>query len=125
MFRMFSISTDFDHISPTIAPFCNLLDGTLKYPSLDYLYGFRVLICTLATSGCLVRARKNKEFNAGHFGYVFIDECASAHETMSLIPIAGINKKLSCATIRDFNSNFGCLQQVYVHLLTQSMQISF
>lgn len=89
MLRMFSQSYDHDQISPTIHPFCNLFDGELKYPALDYLYKYRVLICTLATSGCLVRARTCAEYNQRHFGYVFIDECASAHETMSLIPIAG------------------------------------
>lgn len=87
--RMFSQSYDHDKISSTLEPFCNLYDGELKYPSLDYLYRFRVLICTLSTAGCLVRARASEIFDAAHFGYVFIDECASAHETMSLIPIAG------------------------------------
>lgn len=92
MFRMFSASYDLDQISDTIRPFCNLFEGELKYPSLDYLYQFRVLICTLSTSGCLVRARHCLDYNRHHFGYVFIDECASAHETMALIPIAGKRK---------------------------------
>lgn len=86
---MFSMAYDHEKISSTIEPFCNLYDGELKLPSLDYFYKFRVLICTLSTAGCLVRARENFKFNAAHFGYIFIDECASAQETMSLIPIAG------------------------------------
>lgn len=89
MFRMFSKSYDLDQISATIKPFCNLFDEELKYPGLEYLYKFRVLICTLSTSGCLVRARHSIHFDPKHFGYVFIDECASANETMALIPIAG------------------------------------
>lgn len=92
MMRMFSKSHELDQISPTIEPFCNLFDGELQYPSLESLYGFRVLICTLSTSGCLVRARISSTFNPSHFGYVFIDECASAHETMALIPITGNDK---------------------------------
>lgn len=91
MLRMFSMSYDLDQISSTIRPFCNLFDGELKYPSLEDLYKFRVLICTLSTSGCLVRARHCSTFDPSHFGYVFIDECASAHETMALVPIAGMN----------------------------------
>lgn len=92
---MFSASYDHEKISSTIAPFCNLYDGELKYPILDYLYKFRVIICTLSTSGTLVRAGLlSRHFRAQHFDYVFIDECASAHETMSLIPIAGKEKKL-------------------------------
>lgn len=89
MLRLLSTSYDLDKISSTIKPFCNLFDGELKYPALEYLYKFRVLVCTLSTSGCLVRARKSFHFNPKHFGYVFIDECASANELMSLIPIAG------------------------------------
>lgn len=92
MLRLFSLSYDLDKISATIKPFCNLYDGELEYPSLECLYEFRVLICTLSTSGCLVRARISTDFNPKHFGYVFIDECASAHETMALIPIAGKDK---------------------------------
>lgn len=91
LLRMFSKSYDHDKIISTLEPFSNLYDGELKYPSLDYLYEFRVLICTLSTAGCLVRARESQVFEAAHFDYVFIDECASAHETMSLIPIAGKN----------------------------------
>lgn len=94
LLRMFSMSHDHDKISSTVEPFCNLYDGELKYPSLDYLYKFRVLICTLSTAGCLVRVRNSSKFNAAHFGYVFIDECASAQETMALIPIAGKKKML-------------------------------
>lgn len=86
MFRMFSASYELDKISPKIQPFCNLFDGELKFPSLEYLYEFRVLICTLSTAGNLVRACGSIP---SHFGYVFIDECASATVTMSLIPIAG------------------------------------
>ncbi|XP_037036186.1 putative helicase mov-10-B.2 isoform X2 [Bradysia coprophila] len=100
MLRMFSMSYELDQISSTIEPFCNLFDGALKYPSLEYLYGFRVLICTLSTSGCLVRARISSNFDPSHFHYVFIDECASAHETMALIPIAGL-----CTSVGKVHAN--------------------
>lgn len=89
MFRMYSMSYDISKISSEIKPYCNLFGDELKYPSLDYLYKFRVIICTLSTSGCLVKARHNACFTSDHFGYIFIDECASAQETMALIPIAG------------------------------------
>lgn len=67
---------------------CNLYNdlNELKYPSLDYIYQYRVVICTLATAGCLVRANCDPK----HFSYVIIDECASALETMALVPIAGL-----------------------------------
>ncbi|XP_037051434.1 putative helicase mov-10-B.1 [Bradysia coprophila] len=87
MLRMLSVSHDKADISSTIKPFCNLFDGRLNYPELSYLYKFRVLICTLSVSGCLVRAYKS---DPKHFSYVFIDECANACETMTLVPIAGL-----------------------------------
>ncbi|KAG4069838.1 hypothetical protein HA402_009545 [Bradysia odoriphaga] len=87
MLRMLSVSQDKTDISSTLKPFCNLFDGKLNYPELSYLYKFRVLICTLSVSGCLVKAHKS---DPKHFGYVFIDECASACETMTLVPIAGL-----------------------------------
>lgn len=89
MLRMYSLSYELEKLNPAIKPFCNLFNGEFKYPSLQDLYRYRVLICTLSTAGCLVRARNNNGFSSSHFSYVFIDECASAHETMSLIPIAG------------------------------------
>lgn len=89
MLRMYSMSYELDKLSSAIKPFCNLYDGQFKLPCLEDIYRYRVLICTLSTSGCLTRARHNFNFKPNHFGYVFIDECASAHETMALIPIAG------------------------------------
>lgn len=89
MLRMYSLSYELEKLSPSIKPYCNLFKGEFKYTSLKDLYQYRVLICTLSTAGCLVRARHNIEFRSNHFDYVFIDECASAHETMALIPIAG------------------------------------
>lgn len=86
---MYSLSYDTRKISSEIKSYCDLFDDELKYPSLDYLYKFRVLVCTLSTSGCLSRARHDACFRPDYFSYVFIDECASAHETMALIPIAG------------------------------------
>lgn len=106
MLRMFSMSYDLDEISSTIEPFCNLFDNELKYPALNYLYKFRVLICTLSVSGCLVRARNSIYFDPKHFGYVFIDECASANETMTLIPIAGKDTFFSSMNSNESTSHF-------------------
>lgn len=58
-------------------------------PELTCLYGYRVVICTLCTSNCLIRARSHKLWKPDHFNYVIIDECANTHETTALVPIAG------------------------------------
>lgn len=86
MFRLYSKSKDLDIISRSIKNYSNLFGDELKYPPLDYLYKYRVIICTLAMAGCLVRAKCKPD----HFSYIMIDECGSAHETAALIPIAGL-----------------------------------
>lgn len=89
MFRLYAVSYNLDNISSTIKRVCNLSEDKLYTPDLSTLYQYRVLICTLSTAGCLTITRANSVFRANHFQYVFIDECASSHETMTLIPIAG------------------------------------
>lgn len=92
MLRMYSKSFDLDKLSATLRPYCNLVatchGDEFQYPCFEDLYRYRVLVCTLSTAGYLVK--DTKCFKSNHFGWIFIDECASAHETMSLIPIAGI-----------------------------------
>lgn len=59
-------------------------------PSLAYIYQFRVIVCTLLTSGCLARSRDaDDKFDSGHFKYVFIDEAACAQSSVALVAIAG------------------------------------
>lgn len=91
MYRFFAKSYRNDNINPKIAENSNYArDGKIYYPSLKFLYQFRVFVCTLVSAGCLTRARKYpKVWRPNHFGYVIIDECTSAHETTCLIPIAG------------------------------------
>lgn len=97
MLRMYSMSYDLKKVSSTIEPYCNLIGDEFKLPPMHEIYKFRVLICTLSMSAFLTTGTQtrygqsgmNAKIRPNHFDYVFIDECASAHETMSLIPIAG------------------------------------
>lgn len=97
MFRMYARSFDKRQISENIMPICNWIKGKFHLPSLEVLYKFRVVVCTLSTTGCIVRAarnprfgyRKNPYFGCHHFSHIFVDECASTHETVSMIPITG------------------------------------
>lgn len=89
MFRMYGKSYDIRKVSEKIKPICNWMKGEFRFPSLTFLYGFRVLVCTLTTAGCLTRAIDSSMFNAKHFSHIIIDESASTHETVTLIPIAG------------------------------------
>lgn len=96
IFRVLAKSYDKDSISSKIRPICNLKNGEIKFPSFEFLYKFRVVISTLLTAGSLVRGRGiDKKFNSSHFSYVFIDEAASVHEPVSLIPIGKLSLLLS------------------------------
>lgn len=116
---MYAKSYDRRKISEDIEPICNLMRGEFRFPSLKYLYQIRVLVCTLCTAGCLARAREDLNFSSRHFSYVFIDECASTHETVSLIPIAG--RYFNANSKRLFPSTFHSLS-LYLGLCTAPNQ---
>lgn len=89
MFRLYGRSYDVRKVSEKIKPICNWLKGEFRFPSLKFLYRFRVLVCTLTTAGCLARSTENPQFSSSHFSHIIIDESASTHETVCMIPIAG------------------------------------
>ena len=89
MYRFYAKSFKNEKMNGNLARSSNYSREGIFYPSLKFLYQFRVFICTLASAGCLTRARIDENWRANHFGYVIIDEAASAHECMCLIPIAG------------------------------------
>lgn len=90
IFRMYAKSYNKSNVSTEIMKCSNFVKGQFRIPKLKYLYGFRVVICTLLTAGCISRGCEDPDFNPSHFSHVIIDECASTNETMTLIPIAGI-----------------------------------
>ncbi|XP_055326157.1 putative helicase mov-10-B.1, partial [Sitodiplosis mosellana] len=90
LFRMYAKSYKIDQVTDAIRPVCNLVGDGFQFPPLEQIYKYRIVICTLLTSGCLTRSRGTTGFFSGHFDYVFIDEAASSTETTTLIPIAGL-----------------------------------
>lgn len=87
VYRMYSTMYNGTKVSERVRRVSNANEKA--YPALKELYKYRVLVCTLCTAGCLTRARSSDWFDAAHFSYVMIDECASTQEIVSLIPIAG------------------------------------
>lgn len=83
---MFSQSVEIELVPHDVRHISNLADGEHYYPSLEVLYGYKVVICTLTTAGRFVQANIDQK----HFTHIFIDECGSATETQSLIAIAGL-----------------------------------
>lgn len=86
IFRMYTPSRDIDEIPKSILTCANYFGGQVKLPPLSHICSHRVVICTLAMASCLTRANCSPD----HFDYVIIDECASALEPMTLVPIAGL-----------------------------------
>lgn len=95
LFRLYSTSTKSFSVSPRILKVANFRKEKSKYvmpkmyPSLYYLYKFRVVVCTSSMAGLFTRARCSPNWSVNHFSYVIIDECGCAPEPISLIPIAG------------------------------------
>lgn len=51
IFRMYAKSVEKSSISSKIQPCSNLKNGEIKFPSLNYLYQFKVVVATLSTVG--------------------------------------------------------------------------
>lgn len=102
MLRYYAKSFDKRKLSSRIEPFSNWYKNKFQSPSLDALLGFRVIVCTLCTASNLARAKEDDIGSyqrrmsiritnpfLNHFSHVIIDECASTHESMALVAIAG------------------------------------
>lgn len=88
IFRYFSRTSGkkIDEINWDIVEFSNLAGSSTGNICHEDIYGSRVVVTTLTMAGRLVQA----QINPKHFSYIFIDECGSAKEITSLIPIAGL-----------------------------------
>lgn len=88
VFRIFSKSVpskDMSTIPQCVLNASNLSKGEHYFPSLDILYTYKVIVCTLTTAGRLSQGK----INTRHFSYVFIDEAGSCTESQTLIAISG------------------------------------
>ncbi|XP_031638656.1 putative helicase mov-10-B.1 isoform X2 [Contarinia nasturtii] len=91
MYRFYAKSYKNEKVNYRVRQYSNFGPTGITYPSLEFLYKFRVLVCTLCSAGCLSRARVDKEiWKPDHFDYVIIDEAASALEPIAMVPIAGV-----------------------------------
>lgn len=90
--RMYARTHPIEKVNGELQKISNLDVETNSFdlPDLTTIYGFRVIVCTLCTSNCLTRSRKQKQWKSNHFNVVIIDECANTHETTAFIPIAGL-----------------------------------
>lgn len=90
LFRWYAKTFNSEKLSDKIKSLSNFRNGQFGFPTLEYLYQFRVVVCTLLTAGCITRARKlDKHFDSGHFSFTIIDEAACAPESVAMVSIAG------------------------------------
>lgn len=90
LYRFYATSNKFIKSKQQVLDVSNFTGTTVSYPPLKTLYKYRVVICTLESAGFLTRARNDNHWNGQNFKYVVIDDCATVHETMTFIPIAGL-----------------------------------
>lgn len=90
LFRMYARSHNKEKLSAKVSTVSNFKAGEFQFPSLEYLYKYRIVVCMLLTACFLVGARGiDPNFNSSHFTHVFIDEDGCITEPVSMIPIAG------------------------------------
>lgn len=87
LLRFYAKKFDKVKLKQEMQPYSNWNGKDFHHPLLKHLLEFRVIVCTLCTAACLTRADEKR--GPLPFSHVIIDECASTHETMSLVAIAG------------------------------------
>lgn len=90
IFRMYAQSFDKNKVNKKIAHISNFKNGKITTPFRDYVYQWRVVVCTLSTSGYFIRLPTKNNVDSKRFEYLFIDEAACVQESMALIPIVGV-----------------------------------
>lgn len=90
LIRLYTTSYNKRKMDYRFEPYSNWCRNQFTIPSLKELYSFKVIVCTLVVAGNFARAYNDPHFNPTHFSHIIIDESANTHETMTMIPIAGI-----------------------------------
>lgn len=88
LYRLYAASVQREVTDPQLLESANSNYLMEKLPEWNFLEKFRIIVCTLTTSGRLMLEKPLSIEE--HFTHIFIDECGSATEAASIIPIAGI-----------------------------------
>nr|CAD7394869.1 unnamed protein product [Timema cristinae] len=94
LLRLHSSSRDIETVPQDIYPYSNMHKKMCFYqPRKDELVKYRIIVCTLISSGRLVPEPSDDDevFHKNYpFTHIFVDECGQAQEPESLVPVAGI-----------------------------------
>lgn len=105
LIRLYAKSHDSSLVCDTIQSVSNLIGNNFQIPPLEFLYTFRVVVCTLMTASCFTRANGNPEYKLNHFKYIMIDEAASVTEAVTMVAIAGFCLNFMHNSIHNINLN--------------------
>ncbi|KAI5888666.1 P-loop containing nucleoside triphosphate hydrolase protein [Schizophyllum commune H4-8] len=84
LFRLNSLSRKVSDLPQALKKFCLINDNTVfAVPPKDVLASYRVVVSTCITAG----VPSGLGIRAGHFDWIFIDECAQATEPAAMIPL--------------------------------------
>lgn len=87
LYRMYSATVQREVTDPQLLNEFNSNYKIKMLPEWKFLQKYRIIVCTLTTAGRLML--EPPQSCETHFTHLFIDECGSATETASLVPIAG------------------------------------
>nr|CAD7574824.1 unnamed protein product [Timema californicum] len=94
LLRLHSSSRDIETVPSDIYPYSNMHKKMCFYqPRKDELVKYRIIVCTLISSGRLVPEPSDDDevYHKNYpFTHIFVDECGQAQEPESLVPVAGI-----------------------------------
>lgn len=93
LYRLYSAIVQREVTNPQLLDERNSNYMLRSLPEWNVLQKYRIIVCTLTTAGrFMLEPPMSCET---HFSHVFIDECGSATETATLVPIAGTVQWLS------------------------------
>lgn len=94
LYRLYAVGVQREVTDPELLQKENSNYNLKRLPEWEILKKYHIIICTLTTAGRFMLQPPDNSIGrenpaANHFTHLFIDECGSATETASLVPIAG------------------------------------
>ncbi|EXC18947.1 hypothetical protein L484_002591 [Morus notabilis] len=89
IFRLNASSRSCEDMNPEFVPFCFFEDDIFKYPPLEALLEFKIIVSTYMSASQLY----SEGIKRGHFTHIFLDEAGQASEPETMISVANLCKR--------------------------------